>query len=82
MGQLLFLLSGNKEVVQGRWSAPSQPRPEPGRAKREERISGERMWLLVELIVESCELGMGEKAAKFSRKGSCGSVLQYKLGCF
>lgn len=26
------------------------------------------MWLLVELIAESCVLGMGEKAARFSRK--------------
>lgn len=28
------------------------------------------MWLLVELMAESCELGMGKKAAGFSRKGS------------
>lgn len=35
--------------------------PEEGRDKKEERISRERMWLLVGLIAESCELGWGRK---------------------
>lgn len=42
--------------------------------QKERKISRERMWLLVELISESCQLRMGKKAARFSRKDSCGSV--------
>lgn len=65
-----FGLSGRKGVAWGRLSSPSQLWPEEGRGKKEEKISRERMWLLVELMAESCELGMGKKAAGFSRKGS------------
>lgn len=57
-------------MAQDRLSSASQLWPEKGGDKREEKISRERMWLLVELIAESCELGMGKKAAGFSRKDS------------
>lgn len=57
-----------KRGAQHRWGSPCQLWAEKG--KREEKFSRERMWLLVGLIAESCELGMGKKAAGFSRKGS------------
>lgn len=65
-----FALPGTKGVAWHRLGSPSQLWPEKDRDKREEKIPRERMWLLVELIAESCELGMGKKAAGFSRKGS------------
>lgn len=63
-------LSSRKGVAGDRLSSPSQLWPEEVRDKKQEKISRERMWLLVQLMAESCELGMGKKAAGFSRKDS------------